>query len=418
MSSDLRAAPHASQLKTIVGLFVVLRVTILFLYTPQGLLNAYTDYHHYFRTAQLSDQGYWPFVNMWSEYPPLLTYTTQAVYSLARSIVPMNAGVTGFGYQIFARLLGGVLLLFETGVLILIHRLGTKTWGLEKADWLAWVYSGLSLPLFFWNASQTSNITFFTLLAIYWFIDRRYGRSAAALALGVLIKFTPIFLLGPVVRELWPRRREIIRYAVIVAVVSVLVFAPLFLMGGGPWIVASFQSMAVRASWATPWALIDGNWGAGDVGDIPTRTQLDLATTIHGHPSAIPGFIPIAAFGLLYAFFLRRPIDQRSPRQFIGFVTFTAMLFHLWSKGWSPQWATLIVPLLLLSFPDRRGLTLTLLLTALVFIEWPLSDALRSPGLLAGAIIGRTLLFSGVAVMTARQLWPSPSIRTPSPTVD
>ena len=229
MDTDRRSAARPSQLKIIVVLFVVLRVTILFLYTPQGLLNAYTDYHHYFRTAQLSDQGYWPFVNMWSEYPPLLTYTTQAVYGLAHSIVPME-GVTGFGYQIFARLLAGVLLLFETGALILIHRIGTKAWGLEKADWLAWVYSSLSLPLFFWNASQTSNITFFTLLAIFWFIDQRYSRSAAALMLGVLIKFTPIFLLGPVVRYLWPRRREIIRYAAIMAVVSVLVFAPFFLV--------------------------------------------------------------------------------------------------------------------------------------------------------------------------------------------
>jgi hypothetical protein len=60
----------------------------------------------------------------------------------------------------------------------------------------------------------------------------------------------------------------------------------------------------------------------------------------------------------------------------------------------------------------------TLLLTALVFIEWPLSDALQSHVLLGGSIISRTLLFIGVAVMTIRQLWPSPSIRAPAPTVD
>src|SRR5512136_2823481 len=99
------ASTSASQLKTIVVLFVVLRVTILLMYTPQGLLNAYTDFHHYYRTAQLSDQGFFPYVNSWSEYPPLLGYTTQAVYSAVQAVMPMG-GLSDFSYQVFARLLG------------------------------------------------------------------------------------------------------------------------------------------------------------------------------------------------------------------------------------------------------------------------------------------------------------------------
>ncbi|HEY4723489.1 MAG TPA: hypothetical protein VII92_16660, partial [Anaerolineae bacterium] len=88
MDTVLHPSSRASQLKTIVVLFVALRVTILFLYTPQGLLNAYTDYQHYYRTAQLSDQGYQPFINMWYEYPPFFTYISQGVYRLTQSIVP------------------------------------------------------------------------------------------------------------------------------------------------------------------------------------------------------------------------------------------------------------------------------------------------------------------------------------------
>ena len=123
------ASAQPSQLKTIVTLFVVLRVTILLLYTPQGLLNAYTDFHHYYRTAQLSDQGFFPYVNSWSEYPPLLGYTTQAVYSAVRSIMPMG-GLNDFSYQVFARLLGAIMLIFETGSLILLHRLASKAWNI------------------------------------------------------------------------------------------------------------------------------------------------------------------------------------------------------------------------------------------------------------------------------------------------
>src|SRR5215510_8441435 len=124
----MNAAPASSsfsQLKTIVILFVILRVTILLFYTPQGLLNAYTDFHHYYRTAQLSDQGYYPYVNSWSEYPPLLVYTTQAAYAAVRTVMPMG-GLNDFSYQVFARLLGAVMLVFETGSLILLHRLAAR----------------------------------------------------------------------------------------------------------------------------------------------------------------------------------------------------------------------------------------------------------------------------------------------------
>jgi glucose-6-phosphate-specific signal transduction histidine kinase len=67
----------------------------------------------------------------------------------------------------------------------------------------------------------------------------------------------------------------------------------------------------------------------------------------------------------------------------------------------------LIIPLILLSFPGQRGLWLVLVLSAIVFVEWPLADALHSAGLLAIAILARTALFIALAVLTARQLWPA-----------
>jgi hypothetical protein len=417
MDTVLHPLSHTSQLKTIVTLFIILRVTILFLYTPQGLLNAYTDYQHYYRTAQLSDQGYQPFINMWYEYPPFFTYVSQGVYRLTRAILPAG-GLDSFTYQFYARLLGCVLLVFEAGVLILIHQIAARTWGLAKADWLGWVYSSLSLPLFFWNASQNSVVAFFALLAIYWLMKERWARSAVALGLGIATKFTPFFLLAPAIKLLLPNLRKSIGYAAITGLVVGLIFAPFFLLGGGPWIVASFVMLSKIASWSTPWALIDGNWSPGDAGPLSTRLQLDLATHLPGNPPVVPWIVTIAIFAIVYWLIFRRPIDRRDPKHVIWFSTLTAMIFLLWSKGWSPQWATLIIPLWLLSFPDRRGLTLTLLLTALVFIEWPLSDALQSRVLLAGSIIGRALLFIGVAVMTFRQLWPSPSIRAPTSAID
>ncbi|CAG0935656.1 hypothetical protein TFLX_04504 [Thermoflexales bacterium] len=406
------AAPaSASQLKTIVTLFVILRVTILLMYTPQGLLNAYTDFQHYYRVARLSEQGYYPFINSWSEHPPLQAYTSQAVYSVVRSVMPAG-DLTTPTYQFFARLLGLVMLIFETGVLILIHRITLRVWDMERANWLGWVYSALSVPLFYWNASQTSNFVFFTLLAVYGVITKKRAASAASLALGMLVKLTPVFLIGSVARFLWPALKPIIRYAIIVAVVFALAFVPFVAQGGTAWTIASLAANGARASWATPWALIDGNWGVGDVGDVPTRTQLELAYQVYGNPPVIPAIIGLILFGLIFLWLFRRPIDQRDPRHFIWFTTLTLLLFHLWSKGWSPQWAMLIIPCLLLSFPNQRGLRLVLIFTLLLFIEWPLSDVLKWQPIIATAILGRTALFGASSVLLFRALWP----RAPQPT--
>lgn len=395
----------SSQLKTIVLLFVILRVTILLMYTPQGLLNAYTDFQHYYRVARLSEQGYYPFINSWSEHPPLQAYTSQAVYGLVRSFMPAG-DLTTPTYQFFARFLGLVMLMFETGVLILIHRLATRSWDLERANWLGWVYSTLSVPLFFWNASQTSNFVFFTLLAADWFMTNKRAVSAVSLALGMLIKLTPVFLLGSIARFLWPNLKPIVRYGIIVAVVFGLAWVPFVAQGGTAWTIASLASNGIRASWATPWALIDGNWGVGDVGDVPARTQLELAYQVYGNPPVIPAALVLILFGLIFLWLFRRPIDQRDPRHFIWFTTLMLLLFHLWSKGWSPQWAMLIIPFLLLSFPNQRGLRLVLIFTLLLFIEWPLSDVLKWPPVIATAIVGRTILFCAIIILLFRALWP------------
>src|SRR4030042_1647526 len=103
-TSGLPVTP-ASQIGTILTLYLILRITILLFYTQPGLFNAYIDYHYYYRTAQLSEQGYLPFVNMWYEYPPILAYLPQIAYWLAGRIIPLE-GVDSLGYQVFVRVLG------------------------------------------------------------------------------------------------------------------------------------------------------------------------------------------------------------------------------------------------------------------------------------------------------------------------
>ena len=413
MMSNASAAQPTSQLKTIVVLFVILRVTVLLLYTPQGLLNAYTDYQHYYRTAQFSDQGFYPFVNLWYEYPPLATYISEGVYALTRTVFPPG-DLNSFTYQIYSRLLAAVFLIFETGVLILIHRLAQQLWNTERANWLGWVYATLSVPLFYWNTSQNSVVAFFTLLTVARFLETRFTSSAVALGLGIAAKFTPVFMLGPAARFLQPDWRRVLRYGLIAAVTAGAIFAPFIVLGGGPWVAASFVTLSRLASWSTPWALIDGNWNPGDAGPLNTRFDLAAINHLPGNPPIIPGWLTIIIFGGIYLWLFRRPIDPANPRHFLWFSTLTLIVFVLWSKGWSPQWATLIIPFVLLAFPTPRGLALVLALTAILFIEWPLSDALKSTGLLAAAVLTRMALFVGMAILIGRQLWPRTSQPAPA----
>jgi hypothetical protein len=397
-----------SHFRTIFVLFIVLRLSILLLYTPQGVFNAYTDYHYYFQNAEFSEQGRYPFINMWTEYPPIATYAYIGAYRIARLTIPSLA-IDNIGYLVYSKILGTMLLVFETGTLLFLFRISRIIWGTEKANWVAWVYSSLSLPLFFWNVNHNSILVFFLLLSIDLFLTRKWYSSSATLGLAIASKYTAVFLLGSTIKFLWHQnRRKIIQYAIIAPLTTVMIFIPFILLGGWDWIVASFKSLAYVASWETIWAMIDGNWAEGTVGLLPTRIQLDKAGIINGNPSTIPELLKTAIFAVIYARFFFRPIKKLNPKTFIWFTTLTAMLFNLWSKGWSPQWGLMLIPLFLLSFPNKKGIALVISLTCSVFLQWPISRALHSNFLLSIAIISRTLILIYVAVLTTQNIWKPP----------
>lgn len=396
----------ASQLGTVLTLFMVLRLTILFFYTQQGLFNNYIDYHYYYRTALLSEQGYLPFVNMWYEYPPLLAYLPQLAYWLA-GVIFMPGGVDSLTYQLFIRIFGLFLLIFDALSLLLIHDISRRLWGTEKANWTAWVYACLSLPLFYWSFSHQGVAVFFLLISIWFSIRDRQFLSAISLGLGIAAKITPVFLLFPVLRFLWPQWKKMMLYFGSVAATLAAVYFPFVLLGGFPWIKASFAALFRVGSYGTIWAMIDGNWGPGNYGELFTRLDIAQAYQAHANPALVSSWIVLIVFTTLYGIQLRHPVNRDDPQQFIWFTTMTALFFHLWSRGWSPQWAMVLVPLFLLSFPDRRGLLVTLFLTALVFIEWPFSVAVGSKSITLFCIILRTIFFIALTIYIMHRLLPA-----------
>jgi hypothetical protein len=70
----------------------------------------------------------------------------------------------------------------------------------------------------------------------------------------------------------------------------------------------------------------------------------------------------------------------------------TLCLFFLWSKGWSPQWQVMLIPLILLVFPNGHGVLYCLVLGFVNFLEWPLALSRGLNRLLIVTVPLRTLL--------------------------
>jgi len=102
------------------------------------------------------------------------------------------------------------------------------------------------------------------------------------------------------------------------------------------------------------------------------------------------------------------------PRRRVVFAALSMFLLFLLSKGWSPQFALYLIPLLLIVFPLGEGGLWALVLTLLAFLEMPVwaacvlpqagPTALGSQLLLQGTTIARTALFLVVIVRLYRLL--------------
>jgi len=346
-------------LALMVVLFVAFRLMWL-MTTPPDNLTLFGDYPYYYELAAYSDQGYWPFIHYWSEYPPVFPFLSVGIYQLAR--------LTRGGYSAYVYLMGLVMLVFNTGNLILFIRLARRWFSEDTVVKLGWVYSVLFIPFIYtwWNFDA---LTVFTcLLALDLLLSGREAASAVAVSVGTLVKLVPLLVLPSVVRTR-PWRRWL-AYGVVVAVVIALVVVPLLLIGG-PMALASFASPGGWSSWETVWALIDGNLVTGLLGAPSIHFDIRQATTPVGNPAVVPEWVRLIVFGLLYGWLFWKADLRESPQRLITFVCMTFVVFFLWSKGWSPQWQTLLFPLLLLAVPLRRSLLFILVLSVVNLAEWP-----------------------------------------------
>jgi hypothetical protein len=362
------------------------------------------DFWLYYMFARFSDIGKLPYRDYWYEFPPVAPAISLGVYSLIQ-----NRDVTFKSFVPYAVVLSMVLAMFDTGSLLLMRRIGTRLHGAAVGVALSWIFA-LNI-VFFVHSYRTFEpvVVFAILLSVERFTAGRNISGALAVAFGVLSKITPLIILAAV----W-RLRDTATALKVTVVVGAITLAGLAVMilPNPAFGVASLQAQFNKASYETVWALIDGNWRPGN---FPLeRDTVETAYGVYGNPAVIPWWargIIFGGLGLLVFLQTRR----RDAYGFLAFVTITHIIFYLWSQGWSPQWLSVILPLILLCFPTQRTVLFTVMLAVLSALEFPILYIQRSPSptdeqllswniAFSAVIIARTLIFVGYAYLLYQEL--------------
>ncbi len=373
----------------ILALFFTGRLMLLLAFPPENLIT-YGDYRHYFNLAEMTRGGFYPFLHYWYEFPPIFPYLNILVYQMA-------------GQQLhnYILLLAFVLLLAECGNLFLLYRLAFILYGRSRALQAAWIYTALFTPIFFWLGNFDALTTFFILLGLYGLIRNRPITLAAAVGLGAMVKILPVVLLAAVWRvKGW---RAVLAYTLAVLIFALIIWGP-FALANPTLTLASLQAQASKSSYQTVWALLDGNLTTGNFGPLADHFDPARATQPLHHPARIPSWLTLLPFGLLGFYLLNRPGRLPVQQDAVVFTLLTFVIFLLWSPGWSPQWQTFLIPLLLLSFAEGRAVFLIVLLSFINFLEWPVMLSRGINSLLPVTVLARTAIFVLIGVELYQKL--------------
>ncbi len=422
-------------------LFATFRLLALAAFRPGGLVLDFSDFYWYRGFAELIRQGYYPYDNLWTTYPPLFPVVMIAIYQVSVLLPPWE-----FANLWFTLLLGGFFLLFEIGNFILLYffarHLHPATDNGSRLHTLrpVWIYALFFVPVYTLTGWFESYPLFFFLLSLFLLLKHRPYLSAFFTGIGFMIKLIPLILMPVAVQifsktkyELTLKNRHpkiikhasftihhspftinnfiipfdlprIVIYVAIFLITVILIATPFYLMNPD-LILGSQQITGARQPWETVWALIDGNY---DYGIIPLDMR-DLSWMPgDAPPTRIPWLLVTVVFGLIYGWFYTRPLNWQQPRPVLAFVGFTLCLFMLWSKGYSPQWLGWILFFIALLLPNLRGVTYAAILSIANIIEANFYFIMfpTERWLFAATVLIRTFLFLVLAVEFLWLIWP------------
>ena len=265
--------------------------------------------------------------------------------------------------------------LADLGSLFLLRALARRLYGQFRAQELAWIYAFLPLPLVFTFWTFDALLVFWLFLAIWCYLSNQGERSAGALVLGTLTKYTPLLFLLAAWRDRRPGAPSWFRIAALTVISLALVYAAL-LAGNAEMTAASLQSQLNKPPYQSIWALIAGRFTTGIFGPLPSH--LDAAAATGSYVPLIPAALRWGTCALVLLLSLARR-NLSGERALLAATGFGLLCFALFAQGFSPQWLLPILPLILLVFPTRQGLLTLLILSVLALVDYPLIFARSGP---------------------------------------
>ena len=419
------------ELALLFALFIALRAMGMWWFRP-----LYTEAGgFYFPFAYLQRSGYYPFLDYWLEYPPILAYVLVGLRGLCLAVC--GTGPVGWERECLVRAVQLGSLVCETASLALVYVLARRLRGPRAAVRACWVYLALFATGFVASAYLDSLPVLLMLIGLLLITVSRPVWAAIALAAGLMTKFLPAALLPVALKakRQWAWRALTLGAFVLFA----LYFAAPFLATGTTWLRCSAQSSLRRPPWQTVWALLDRRGEVGYVGpgrkahspaffdryevepgirqlllNVPPQAYTPASTPHHVAPDPVAGnrrlladrgpagerhrivfyrvasrfarnldFIesetkepwvyPAAAFVVALAYLLTFATlpAELTPRRRLAFGAVTMFGLFFISKGWSPQFVAYLIPLLLIVFGPLEGGLYALLFSITAFLEMP-----------------------------------------------
>ncbi len=375
--------------------FVLLRLGLALLWRPIGLFERGSDVGAYEQRARLALQGLQPYLDYWVEYPPVFPWMASGLKLLS---VPLGGDEAAF--QVLFSL---AMVVFEAGILWLIHAIAVRIWDEPRGLVTAAAYAALFYPIYIANRHFESIALFFLLLGMYLVMRERRHTASLVIALGVLTKLFPAAALPALLAgQSWKARGRLVALAV-AAVAGAL--APLAVTAR-EFFVASLQNMLMRPGWETVWALADGYFGFGW---IHRYRQAPHTALEFNYTPDLPAVAWWAAAGVVVALYavlaLRR--SPLTPASIVWTTGLALAAFALYLRGWSPQFMVWLLPFTLLAFPGGRGFLIATGLSALALLEYPGYFVLWSDHqwVLWIVVVARTLAILALGAVFARRLW-------------
>lgn len=406
ISSTLRFKQYGARLRQhqpfllMLVVFLTFRLLLPFVFRNGSyFVEQAPDIGDYLRWGMLADSHLYPFVNYWSEYPPLFAWSIIGLYRLS---LLLPAWIDQRLW--FSLIMQLVMTLFDLGSVILVYAIAQRLSPRRRATRAAALFAASFILAYGASGWYEPVPLFFLLLTLYLTLSGRYAWSAATAAIGLMTKIVPILIVPIALQRLagWRRRTG---YLALVAAFSIGLLLP-FVITGKDYVLAFVRATLNRPSWLSIWALFDGNTTFG--ASVPIIDRFSPQNVGAASASALPLPLITLVFAVVFIVLYTRHIDWRDARQSTAFAGLTVILFLLWSKGFSGQFTVYVLPFVVLLLPNLRAALYLALLSVLWVAEWPLAFLILDgqTWFLTWLIIIRTIVLIALALEMAVMLFP------------